>query len=157
MWLTAWSTIYPFSIHESALQDKKLYSHAVNISVSLCTVLELIPSLSGSTPGLYTGYISVDLFHFRGGEWSFENPGSRQIFVRSRNLGSLTCMYFLRLRLGFLCSILPFATRPNFVNQTTAVRRCCGLPYHSDSLEELVCVCSQTTLIFFIRNRFIRN
>ena len=49
----------------------------------------------------------------RGGKWSFENPGSRQIFVRSRNLGILcgesrnlvfAFMHFLRLGLGFLCS-----------------------------------------------------
>ena len=50
----------------------------------------------------------------RGGEWSFENPGSLQIFVRSRKLAEafvlslgisfLHACIFLRLGLGFLCS-----------------------------------------------------
>ena len=53
----------------------------------------------------------IKIGRYRGDEWSFENLMSRQIFVRSRNLGSLgaeyrnldfACMYFLHLRLGFL-------------------------------------------------------
>jgi len=53
--------------------------------------------------------------HWRGGEWCFENPGSRQIFARSRYLGILcgeyrnlvfAFLHFLRLGLGFFVLIV---------------------------------------------------